>query len=459
MNRDPLSVHLASWSDRKGAAYHHHHHHRRHNNGDDYDDDDQEWRRSLAEQVRPFFRFIRQFQFCSVKNKSTHFLLNQVNSGGKVDQRVLVAKPWKRQPLPQVQVDKKTTVTSTDINPHAKKLADARAALNPTPKPKQFFFGQEEEDRHKDNKQHKQTAIDKVKNNEAVTHPKNILINPGYKIKDYVDPTVKAGVPSFAFGETPPPKPKSASNNNKKPDLPAKPQVEKTVKKNKTYLVSSESPEPEIKPVVKYSNYIQPMEQEFKVPRPNLVNGVKNSGGKHHKHHHHQRHPQPERSQDEVNREFEVALLQEKSRLRATGSYTEPPRPPLPASVGKRDVDADSGISMVPSPPPPPPPPATAVLLNGNGNGTRNDYTSNQRRSNTLGSARPKQTAASVGNPRDALMAAIRDAGGIHGLKKVCNCGFICQFAFFTHTYFRFSDERRQESLSKPNDETNSGNK
>ena len=58
------------------------------------------------------------------------------------------------------------------------------------------------------------TAIEKVKRNEAVSHPKNILVNPGYRIKDYVDPTAKSGVPSFNFGDTPPAKPR----------LPKKPQ-------------------------------------------------------------------------------------------------------------------------------------------------------------------------------------------------------------------------------------------
>ncbi len=48
-----------------------------------------------------------------------------------------------------------------------------------------------------------------MKLNEAVTHPKNILVNPGYKIKDYVDPIAeKSGKPSFNFGDTPPAKPK-----------------------------------------------------------------------------------------------------------------------------------------------------------------------------------------------------------------------------------------------------------
>ena len=41
---------------------------------------------------------------------------------------------------------------------------------------------------------------------QAVSHPKNILINPGYRIKDYVDPSEKSGKPVFAFGEEPPAK-------------------------------------------------------------------------------------------------------------------------------------------------------------------------------------------------------------------------------------------------------------
>ncbi len=56
------------------------------------------------------------------------------------------------------------------------------------------------------------TAIDKVKRNSAVSHPANLgLVNPGYRLKNYVDPTANSGVPSFNFGDTPPSKPKVAA--------------------------------------------------------------------------------------------------------------------------------------------------------------------------------------------------------------------------------------------------------
>ena len=71
----------------------------------------------------------------------------------------------------------------------------------------QFYFGQNGHDDAQNDgylkPSSRQTAIDKVKTNEAVSHPKNILVNPGYRIKDYVDPTEKSGKPSYAFGETP----------------------------------------------------------------------------------------------------------------------------------------------------------------------------------------------------------------------------------------------------------------
>ena len=87
------------------------------------------------------------------------------------------------------------------------------------PKP-QFYFGEDVLNGHESNGggdssivSRKQSAIDKVKTNEAVSHPKNIVINPGYKIKDYVDPTEKSGKPSFAFGEVPVTRKTSAASN------------------------------------------------------------------------------------------------------------------------------------------------------------------------------------------------------------------------------------------------------
>ena len=85
---------------------------------------------------------------------------------------------------------------------------------NGVPKP-QFYFGEDVLNGHESNSivSRKQSAIDKVKMNEAVSHPKNIVINPGYKIKDYVDPTEKSGKPSFAFGEVPVTRKTSAASN------------------------------------------------------------------------------------------------------------------------------------------------------------------------------------------------------------------------------------------------------
>ena len=89
---------------------------------------------------------------------------------------------------------------------------------NGAPKP-QFYFGEDVLNGHESNGadlslvSRKQSAIDKVKTNEAVSHPKNIVINPGYKIKDYVDPTEKSGKPSFAFGEVPVTRKTSAASN------------------------------------------------------------------------------------------------------------------------------------------------------------------------------------------------------------------------------------------------------
>ena len=154
--------------------------------------------------------------------------------------KVIGAKPFKRPSLSQMtsagstgstassdDLSKSEIVTATKKSSSSKRPTAAsifaRGASEPdgdsshhpppsngVPKP-QFYFGEDVLNGHESYGNgadlslvsRKQSAIDKVKTNEAVSHPKNIVINPGYKIKDYVDPTEKSGKPSFAFGEVP----------------------------------------------------------------------------------------------------------------------------------------------------------------------------------------------------------------------------------------------------------------
>ena len=134
---------------------------------------------------------------------------------GKFDPKVIAAKPWKRPSISQMA----NTGNAADVLAASKKPSatlDKSNGNGGSEKPPQFYFGQPLRptvtNGHHANQtaaetKQTQTAIDKVKNNEAVSHPKNIVINPGYRLKDYVEPSQRGGKPVFAFGDKPPPKP------------------------------------------------------------------------------------------------------------------------------------------------------------------------------------------------------------------------------------------------------------
>ena len=244
----PQSINLGTWGDRKGSSSSASSSRgdgrgtpslkeRLRKYGDGYGNDLDELR-SIPEQVR-----------ASYGGKA-----EQPSSASSRYPKVIGAKPFKRPSLSQMtsagstgstassdDLSKSDIVTATKKSSSTKRPTaasifagrgaadspDGDSAAHPppplppsngAPKP-QFYFGEDVLNGHESNGgdlslvSRKQSAIDKVKTNEAVSHPKNIVINPGYKIKDYVDPTEKSGKPSFAFGEVPVTRKTSAASN------------------------------------------------------------------------------------------------------------------------------------------------------------------------------------------------------------------------------------------------------
>ena len=235
----PQSINLGTWGDRKGSSSSASSSRgdgrgtpslkeRLRKYGDGYGNDLDELR-SIPEQVRASYGSKAEQPSSSASSRYP---------------KVIGAKPFKRPSLSQMtsagstgstassdDLSKSDIVTATKKSSSTKRPTaasifagrgaadspDGDSAAHPppplppsngAPKP-QFYFGEDVLNGHESNGadlslvSRKQSAIDKVKTNEAVSHPKNIVINPGYKIKDYVDPTEKSGKPSFAFGEVP----------------------------------------------------------------------------------------------------------------------------------------------------------------------------------------------------------------------------------------------------------------
>ena len=101
--------------------------------------------------------------------------------------------------------------------------------------------------------------------------------------------------------------------------------------------------------------------------------------------------PMKEKKQEEVNREFQKKLLQAKSKLKST--Y-------LGDSVESQTAPPAGGGEGQPPPPPPPVLPAPTLVKS------------------VRPAARPAPARARQSNPREELMVAIRNKGGVGGLRK-----------------------------------------
>ena len=307
------------------------------------------------------------------------------------------AKPWKRPSLNQLNSE--IVYASRQANGLTQSKQEQEV---PPPRPKlpekppQFYFGQqllrpvsqtektlagiESENAPPLPPPPKQTAIDKVKNNEAVSHPKNIVVNPGYRIKEYVDPSTKSGKPVFNFGDKPTSVVgKSPSSNEKYDKGPAslmvinKVEKKDVIRKEENIKIVPQAPtratldknaklngfdrsaaEPKIQPVViNYSRFAAnvpppPKDSEFRVPRPktnydkpDLIKSVNINKKK----------SEMQKDSSELRRSFEAELTSGKLRLKSVGT----------SGIQMHNNDNDdsgssgSGPSMIMPPPPPPP--------------------------------------------------------------------------------------------------------
>ena len=287
----------------------------------------------------------------------------------------------------------------------------------------------------------KQTAIDKVKNNEAVSHPKNIIINPGYKLKEYVNPMEKSGKPNFAFGDTPP----SATATKPVNGVAVKPVLENhNHHKQQPESVLEDPIEPRVKPVImNYSKFAPPssssspspfklrpppptkIETEFKMPRPHIEPKPKRSSilpstmvtSS----------PAKSQSQDEIRRVFESELKAGKRRLKSYESDG--------TDSGSNSVSPGPGVPIIPPPPPPqfsgngtmsppviPPAPKLTNFPGGPSQVPRAPSNGNNKTASGKRIVAPKSNGVRpMMGGRDELLLAIRGVGGFRGLKKVLN--------------------------------------
>jgi hypothetical protein len=428
--------------------------------------------------MHPSHFFLIFFQVKSFVSK----VENSSSSNSSRYSKVIGAKPFKRPSLSQMTTT--ATVTAPTSLPATASLAKAdilaasrrpSAVTNGTTEPPaaaaavitpseangdvakpQFYFGQELTNGHGENSLQtasktasknslqtasKQSAIDKVKMNEAVSHPKNILINPGYKIKDYVDPAEKSGKPSFAFGEPPIVRKTSAASNT----------VEMAKSSNRPASVSpakqqqSRSPEPMIEPLVRnYSKFATEASSgsaaapsstvsEFRVPRPNL--------------------------KPTLTKKKAIQIVAERAAFEAEVATGRSRLKKVNGSVGLDD--ADSASPSLQSMPPPPPPlmhfntssvttPSGSVISPAPRLPLPPIPSSSSSRSGMAKPASGFQTAARkamFSNPRDELMSAIRGRAGGNGLRKVlCDVRQIERKGLLTNQSFLF---RRREKISR----------
>ncbi|TRY79611.1 hypothetical protein TCAL_12621, partial [Tigriopus californicus] len=331
---------------------------------------------------------------------------NHQNKPPKFDAKARVAKPWKRASLSQMTIDPsepKNEVLASARKPSGILLPVVSPVESPNEstineeKPRHFYFGQEPSATDNRLSQSKPTAIEKVKNNEALSHPQNIVVNPGYQLKEYVNPMEKSGKPNFAFGDTPPSKPSKNSQNLQlsngipKPVLPPKTKDATDINEPSKEVVI----EPKIKPaVVNYSKFA-----DFRVPRPQLEPKPK-------------RPSQPEKTQDEVRKAFESELKAGKKSLKSYENDSD---------SGSNSVSPGPNVSIIPPPPPPqfsnghhiPPapkmngpivPPAPKLT------NFPSNVTANGKR---IVPAPSKQQSSHAD-----LLVAIRNKGGLKGLRK-----------------------------------------
>lgn len=265
----------------------------------------------------------------------------------------------------------------------------------------QFYFGQAPNGVKESVNSTKQTAIDKVKRNEALTHPKpasredpvvsvSELSRHGKHMSVITvtdSPPKKASSPTLSSTVSSLSSPTSSSSSSNR-SSPSKEDLFK-VPRPKTYERSSSSP-----------SQRPPMVVPPTLPRPFQSTGHNS---------------QP--TQDEIRKAFEAELMAGKGRLKkSSNSFSLETR-------HNHDVGKPARPPPAPVPPPPPPSnghiPVAPKLSHGNTPKlTKMGSLLSNKQNKPIQTPSRKMVAPNGLSAREELMLAIRGKGGVQGLKK-----------------------------------------
>ena len=251
----------------------------------------------------------------------------------------------------------------------------------PIPQKPQFYFGQSMSDVVKKssitNGNH-QTAIDKVKKNEALTHPKRAEMEQNFAITELQKKGRHTSIITVSDDN---------SENLEKPPKKVNSQKASSMSSGVSSLSSSSSGSS--------SARSSPAKETSQVITKKLVERV-------------------EPTQDSIRKAFEAQLIAGKSRLKKT------PAPP----VGENEVG--QVVKPPPAPiPPPPPPPSEEALRNGSLRSYEIPQAPKLKKTTPTLATKKGLVAPNGLSAREELMMAIRGTGGFQGLRKVSTISFV----------------------------------
>ena len=292
--------------------------------------------------------------------------------------------------------------------------------------PPQFYFGQIPEDtRATGNKP--QSAIEKVKRNEALSHPKkHVIEHVEEELVKHTAPVQSA--PQLTHNKksvSPTSLSSSAISSLSSPSASSRSSTSSTSSARGTKVDQDEG----------YRSPSLPKEDEYKVPRPKTVSS-------HHKsvvaaaavvHEQSLRQPQMspsllkrEQTQDELRKAFEAELLAGKSRLKKsmpppTGGVQVMPGRGGPALPPKPRHEEEEVMGGQVRPPPAPVMPEGRIVTSGR---IPEAPKLPKQQVNAVVYSKPKTLpksshSAPEMSQREALLHAIRNKGGVNGLRKV----------------------------------------
>ena len=251
----------------------------------------------------------------------------------------------------------------------------------PIPQKPQFYFGQSMSDVVKKssitNGSH-QTAIDKVKKNEALTHPKRAEMEQNFAITELQKKGRHTSIITVSDDN---------SENLEKPPKKVNSQKASSMSSGVSSLSSSSSGSS--------SARSSPAKETSQVITKKLVERV-------------------EPTQDSIRKAFEAQLIAGKSRLKKT---------PAPPASGENEVG--QVVKPPPAPiPPPPPPPSEEALRNGSLRSYEIPQAPKLKKTTPTLATKKGLVAPNGLSAREELMMAIRGTGGFQGLRKVSTISF-----------------------------------